>query len=73
MLEFIFSGITDGLAGLLDWAFLQFANTFGFDISQILTYAPVIGDLYTILQYVALALIAVIAIFQFGKFFTGPL
>ena len=73
MLEFIFSGITDGLSGLLDWAFLQFASTFGFDVSQILNYVPIIGTLYTILQYVALALIAVIAIFQFGKFFTGPL
>lgn len=73
MLEMIFSGVLDALAGVLDIALKVFVTSLGFDVTKVVEYAPVFPQIYNILQWVALGVIVAIAIFQFGKFFVGNL
>lgn len=73
MLEMIFSGMLDALAGVLDIALKVFVTSLGFDVTKVVEYAPIFPQIYDILQWVALGTIVAIAIFQFGKFFVGNL
>lgn len=73
MLELIFSGMLNALVGVMDIALKVFVTSLGFDVTQVVEYAPIFPKIYEMLQWVSLGLIVAIAIFQFGKFFVGNL
>ena len=73
MLEMIFSGMLSALVGVMDIALQVFVTSLGFDVTQVIEYAPIFPKIYEALQWVSLGLIVAIAIFQFGKFFVGNL
>lgn len=73
MLESIFSGITEGIASSLDTLVSALFSMLSFDMDKVLDYMPAIATFYDVFQWVALGLIAAIAVFQLGKFFFGSL
>lgn len=73
MLESIFSGMSGGISGMLDFIVQKLLSMLNFDMERPLLYMPIIATFYDILQWVALGLIGGIAVFQLGKFFFGNL
>lgn len=73
MLESIFSGMTDGISGMLDFIVQTLLPMLNFDMERPLLYMPIIATFYDIFQWVALGLIGGIVVFQLGKFFFGNL
>ncbi len=73
MLESIFSGVTKGIASLLDILTSSLLSMLSFDMDSVLTYMPAIAIFYSVFQWIALGLIAGIAVYQLGAFCFGNL
>ncbi len=77
MLDWIFEGIADWVARtttqLMDAVSGIFLNALGTDMTVMETYFPFVGKAFTIMQYMAWALLFIITVWQLFRAFGGPI
>lgn len=77
MLDWMFEGIVDWVSGvvtdLMDAVSGLFLNALGTDMTAMEEYFPFVSSAFTVMQYMAWALLFLITVWQLFKAFTGPL
>ncbi|MBE5754851.1 MAG: hypothetical protein E7340_05940 [Clostridiales bacterium] len=77
MLDWMFEGIVDWVSGvvtdLMDAVSGLFLNALGTDMTAMEEYFPFVASAFTVMQYMAWALLFLITVWQLFKAFSGPL
>ncbi len=77
MLDWIFEGIADWVARtvtrLMDAVSGIFLNALGTDMTVMESYFPFVGKAFTVMQYMAWALLFIITVWQLFRAFGGPI
>lgn len=76
MLDWIFEGIVDWVAGIvtdvMDAISGLFLNALGTDMTAMEVYFPFVGKAFTIMQYAAWAILLIVTVWQLFRAFGGP-
>ncbi len=77
MLNWLFEGIVDWVSGivtkLMDAVSGLFLDALGTDMTAMEEYFPFVGAAFTVMQYIAWALLFLITVWQLFKVFSGPI